>query len=1377
MMSALLEKLERLSLRLRLQLGFGGILLIAILLCVYSLNTLRLQRDQIERLYQQDVLGLIHIEAGRASLSDIGQHLRQAVLIDNVAGRAEALRELSSAQAQTQQEIELANAHIYRESIRRGLVDFRLAFDSYRQQVDQVVSSLQVAGMPGGNSRDALALLASAEFRRADAAAQGSLARVEQMKRDGADQEVAQASAHYRSVTRLSVWLLVLGVGIGIVFARLISRSIRRPTYDLRDTLEALGAGHLDVDIPYTDYPSEAGDLARAIVKLRDEGKRAASTRWVKTHVAAIAAQMQGMTDKAELARYFLSAIAPLMPAGHGCFYHWDPASGVLQLLGDYAAAQALPQIRLGEGLVGQCARDKRRMVITRPPSTYLKVASSLGEAEPAEILLIPALRNDRLYGVLELATLAPLGAGQRDLMDELLPMLAMSIELIERTSHTNVLLEKTRAQTESLRNQTAALEAQQSELQATKAWYRRIIESAPDGMMIVDESGRISLVNPKLEAIFGYESGELLGARVEQLVPSAEATRHARLRSEFFGQGVNRRMGGADADLHGVRKDGSEISVEIGLSILPELDGMQRCVCASVRDVSERRAMEAALQKSEERLRSILDRGPVGIAVSTRGQVRFGNPKFVETFGIQLGEQAVRLYVNPEERREIGRLLERGETVLGQEVRMYDRDHQVRDMLATYLPIEYEGEQGMLCWFLDITERKAAQLAMQRSKEMAEEATMAKSAFLANMSHEIRTPMNAIIGMSHLALQSDLSARQRGYIEKVHLSAQNLLGIINDVLDFSKIEAGQMQVEHIDFRLEDVTNHIANIIGFRAEEKGLELLFQMSPELPANLVGDPLRLGQVLLNLGNNAVKFTEHGAIVFGIDRVHRQGDEVTLHFWVRDSGIGMDPEQCSHAFESFVQGDSSITRRYGGTGLGLAISRRLVELMDGRIWVDSEVDKGSTFHFLARFGISSTASGASMVLADDLRNRRVLVVDDSADAREILAGMATALGLRADVADSGEDALRRVNEAQGQGQPYWVLLMDWKMPGLDGIETVHRLQSSREPRTPAIVMVTAFSRDEALEEARQRGVALSSIITKPVTPSVLLEAVARTAPLQTVTGMREDRVSTRKDAARKPLAGSHVLLVEDNEMNRELAQELLRNAGMDVTIAIHGQQALDILAADADFDGVLMDCQMPVMDGYAATRAIRGRLGLADLPVIAMTANAMAGDREKTMACGMNDHIAKPLDVETMFATLARWIKPRHAAEAIHRNAEPPLSPFALAGIDYQGGLKRCDHNENLYRRVLMMFLKSNAGFDASFRAALADPDPTAAMRLAHTLRGSAANIGATDVASAAKALEEACHANGPAEERDHRLTLVLDALKPVIDCLAALDASAS
>ncbi len=1371
-MSALLERLERMTLRTRLVIGFGGILLMTLLLGVYSVNTLRQQRDRVSRLYEQDVVGLLHIQSARAALADMGQSVRQVAMTEAGSGRSRAIRDLADAETLTRQEIELARPHVYRETVQRSLSDFDAAFASYKQQVDQIVATVQAPGNP--KDRSAAALLASPEFLRADVTVKEQLARMEQTKREAADQEVDQATERLYDAGRLTAWLLGLAVIAGIFFSYLIGRSIRRPSTRLMASLEAMGAGQLDVQIPYTDYPSEAGDLARSVASMQQEVKRAAHTRWVKTHVAAIGADMQSMTDAGELAHHFLSAVAPLVPIGHATFYRLDDATQNLHRLGDYAAAQSPSTIAIGEGLVGQCARECMPIELHEPPAGYLTVSSSLGHAPPAEILLLPVLRNERLLGVFELAATARLSVSERELLVELLPMLAMNLEIIERTERMGQLLGETRCQATSLQDKTAELEAKQRIIEASQAWYHRIIDSAPDGMMIVDEAGKIILVNPKLEAIFGYGQGELHGVGIEQLVPHGVNMSHQKLRHAFIAEGEARQMGGADADLHGLRKDGTEISVEIGLSVLPELDGQGRCVCASVRDVSKRRAMEAALQQSEERLRAILDKGPVGVGVSTRGIIRFANPKYTETFGIEPGEDAVKLYVHPEEREDIRRLLAQGEPVLGREIRMYDRDHQERDILATYMPINYSGEPGMLGWFLDITERKAAQLAMQQSKELAEEATRAKSAFLANMSHEIRTPMNAIIGMSHLALQAGLEPKQHRYVEKVHQSAQNLLGIINDILDFSKIEAGQMHMERIDFRLEDVTEHFADVIGFRAEEKGLELLFQMSPELPADLLGDPLRLGQILLNLGNNAVKFTDHGAIVMGVEQVARGDDVVVLHFWIKDSVIGMTKEQSARIFESFVQADSSTTRRYGGTGLGLSISRKLVELMDGRLWVDSTPGKGSTFHFEVRLGTSHGAPRPRMFLADELHGQRVLVVDDNEEAREILSGMARALGLRAEVADSGMEALVRVAQAEREGHPYRLLLMDWKMPELDGIETVYRLQADRGSHAPAIVMVTAFNRDEALEEARRRGVTLKSVLTKPVTPSVLLEtlAIAVDADSVVVTHVRKPRAEASQ--TRDSLSGKRVLLVEDNDLNQELARELLSQAGIDVVVAENGQEALEKLSIDARFDAVLMDCQMPVMDGYAATRAIRERLGLARLPIIAMTANAMAGDRDKAIAAGMNDHIAKPLDVGAMFATMDRWMGARAPTPPDTRApTQSGLAELMSAGIDHEAGLRRCDNNENLYRKILAMFRKGNADFAQKFHSAQQEADPTAAMRLAHGLRGSAANLGATDVADAARELEDACHQGADPQQVKASLARVTTALAPVLTGLAKLE----
>ena len=643
---------------------------------------------------------------------------------------------------------------------------------------------------------------------------------------------------------------------------------------------------------------------------------------------------------------------------------------------------------------------------------------------------------------------------------------------------------------------------------------------------------------------------------------------------------------------------------------------------------------------------------------------------------------------------------------------------------------------------------------------------------------------MNAIIGMSHLVLKTDLDKRQRNYIEKVCRSGEILLGIINDILDFSKIEAGKMSLETVDFHLDDVLENLASVLSLKAEDKGLELLFDSAPDVPTALVGDPLRLGQVLINLGSNAAKFTDRGEIIVGVAKMGEHEGGVDLHFWVRDTGIGMTPEQCGKLFQSFTQADSSTTRKYGGTGLGLAISKSLVEAMGGRIWVESVPGMGSTFHFQARFGIQAQPQVRRMFRADELQGVRMLLVDDNASAREILASMAKTFGLDVDVAWNGAEALRLIAAADKTPRPYELVLMDWKMPSMDGVETVRQLRNEQLNTVPTVIMATAYGRDDAMVSASERGVVLQAVLTKPVTPSTLLEAIGESLGKgRAVVTRKEVRADSYAEAT-QALRGARILLVEDNDMNQELAMELLSEAGMTVVLANHGQEALSILAQDPNFDGVLMDCQMPVMDGYTATREIRKNPAFQSLPIIALTANAMAGDKEKVLDAGMNDHIAKPLNLETMFGTMARWIHPKRALQAemvamnsvaggaLGAGARGQFDDISVPGVDVRAGLATAMGNEALYRRLLRKFYDGQKDFARLFAEALASADPSEAERCAHTLRGTAGTIGAKEVKEAAEALERACQQRAAPEQIESLLHQALDALQPVVAALHGL-----
>jgi len=683
------------------------------------------------------------------------------------------------------------------------------------------------------------------------------------------------------------------------------------------------------------------------------------------------------------------------------------------------------------------------------------------------------------------------------------------------------------------------------------------------------------------------------------------------------------------------------------------------------------------------------------------------------------------------------------------------------------------DGRAVAVCTIgVDVTE-------LMHARRTAEAAVRAKSEFLANMSHEIRTPMNAIIGMSYLALQSGLTPRQYDYVVKVQRSAESLLGIINDILDFSKIEAGKLDMEAIEFDLGDVMDNLANLIGLKAEEKGLELIFVEPPDLPTALIGDPMRLGQVLVNLANNAVKFTEQGEIIVSVKLVERTDHEVVLGFAVQDSGVGIHPQHQQRLFQAFAQGDATMSRRYGGSGLGLAISQRLVQLMHGRIAVQSEPGHGSTFRFEARFGRRRNAAelGFAMPAA---ASARVLVVDDNAAARRALVELVRAFELDADDAADGASALDAVAQAQRDGRAYDLVLLDWTMAGMDGVECARQLMRAAQ-HPPRVLMVTAFGRDEAMKCLKERDVTVAAVLTKPVTPSRLLDTFSTTLgrPLRAV--VHHASVSSLYGEAAASLRGKRVLVVEDNPINQQFALELLSRAAVIVTVAGDGQQALDLLATQS-VDAVLMDCQMPVMDGYAATRVLRQNPAWRDLPVIAMTANAMLGDREKALDAGMNDHIVKPVKVEAMFATLSRWLQPSPPApalapparlSALRRREEPADAAIELdlRGIDTRAGLSIAFGDALLYDALLEMFRKDQQDFLPNFVRARDGAHWAEAQRLAHSLKAVASTIGARTLADLAEDLERACAQVDDAALIDRLLRAVDAELSAVLSGLAA------
>ncbi|MBT3272736.1 MAG: response regulator, partial [Spirochaetales bacterium] len=778
--------------------------------------------------------------------------------------------------------------------------------------------------------------------------------------------------------------------------------------------------------------------------------------------------------------------------------------------------------------------------------------------------------------------------------------------------------------------NVTARKKAEMA-TQKSQERLQSLLEAFPDGMVIVDEKHVITQVNNQTELLFGFTRDELIGQEIEILVPEMLRVGHVPKRNGFLINPELREMG-ANLELTGARKNGSEFPVDIGLSPIGTEDGI--VVVASIRDV---------------------------------------------------------------------------------------------------------------------TVRKEREIELAEAKATAEAATKAKGDFLANMSHEIRTPMNAIIGLDSLLGRTEMNPKQKDYVEKIGKSAKNLLGIINDILDFSKIEAGKMDIETTNFSLNDVLENLSSMIGDKASDKEIELIFNQNMDVPPNLAGDPLRLGQILLNLANNAIKFTEKGEIEVSTKLVSKDEKETMLRFEVRDTGIGLTPEQRGKLFQSFSQADTSTSRKYGGTGLGLTISKRLSEMMGGEIGVDSIYGEGSTFYFTAKFGIGEAK--IKQIAPEDLKGLRVLVVDDNETARDVLSAYLRDFAFSVNTVATGELAIRELTQAKAaEGIDYDLVLMDYQMPGMNGIETSKRIRKSLENiETPKIIMVTSFGREDIMRQADKVG--LDGFLIKPVSPSMMFDTIMETFGKGAGIMDKRDKKFDKKPEGFEKIVGAKLLLAEDNEINQQVAVESLEQEGFTVDVANNGQEVLDMLKKG--YDLILMDLQMPVMDGYEATRVIRREEIHKGIPIVAMTADAMTGVRERVIETGMNDYVTKPFDPAELWTALVKWIEPgervRPEASVPNRGpAETGVEIPEIEGLNIPTGLTRVGGNRRLYRDLLVKFIRDFARSTAEIKKHLAEDDLATAERIAHTVKGASGNLGADDLQQKATTLDAALKKEKLAED---------------------------